>query len=347
MKKRILIGTLLVFASLALVIGISGCELTLVLFSDIDGKVVNAKASGSSDSWWTDGTYSTYGLEVGLYPENSTGTGFSSTAADTDTVDSTGWYDLGNVSPGRYKLTGTGDSANADWIFVPRIVTLSGSGTVLPTLIAYPNPSGIHDTDVLLFVSWENVNHDLDAYLSYDEDQTDGGRSQISRWNTSSITRDINFYRDIQEAPTTPASYPRVETIIIDSFSKGGPKNDSTAIDPDAIPWNQMRFYVDCYNYAEDSITLTGEEGASPSAWGQVDVMYGNTHYGSWELPYNTAEEVLWVVTIDSVDDDVIDGNFDTNHDYFWIYSAGNANYDIKSTMGSNEGIAIPVTDIN
>ncbi len=336
MKKRILIGTLIVFAAVALVVVFSGCELTLVLFSNISGKVVNAKAPGSESDWWNYGGYSTEGIVVGIYPENSAGTGFSDDAEDTDTVDSTGRYYLGSVEPGRYKIEGTKASSNDDWIIVPRIVTLSGSGMDLPPLIAYPNPTGEADNDLLIFLSWESTDHDLDAHLTYATLADGSTRSDVYWDSQTSSVGNIELERDIREAPATDASYPRVETIIVRDAPYTDDENSGTIYDMDNIPTNQLRFYVDCNNYEDLSITGDTEQGHA-SAWGQVDVMYGSDHYGTWVLPYNTNEDTLWVVTIDAGPSNA-----------YTIYSAGNVIYDnIKSITGNTEVMtAVPVDEI-
>jgi len=313
MKKQILIGTLLVFASLALVIGISGCDLVLYLSTDIDGRVVNAKEEGTEDEWWkyTATGDTLEGATVQLFRENSSGTGFETTAYQTGTIESDGTYDMFNVPTGRYKLSGT----KSEWIFVPRVITISGADATLPDLIAYPNPGGVANSSVIIFLSWENLDHDLDAHLTY----WNGSERDDVNANPAKLTGDggnLQLERDVQDPPDTDEDFPRVETIIIRDFTTTGQKNDADSSNLSSPPENQLRFYAHCYDAAADETSLTGEEGVTPSAWGQVDVMYGQLHYGTWVLPYNTAEETLWVVSIDALDGGT-----------FWIYSSNNANY--------------------
>ncbi len=340
MKKRILIGTLLVFASLALVIGISGCDLVLYLSTDIDGRVVNAKEEGTEDEWWkyTATGDTLEGATVQLFRENSSGTGFETTAYQTGTIESDGTYDMFNVPTGRYKLSGT----KSEWIFVPRVITISGADATLPDLIAYPNPGGVVDNSIIIVLSWENLDHDLDAHLSYSVNGA-GTRDVLNVDNPTAYSGNLLFERDVTDS--TNASYPRVETILVSDHDFPGSRNDTDFTALSNPPDNQLRYYVYCFNTATSGISLTGEDGVSASAWGQVDVMYGSTHYGSWELPYNTAEDQLWVVSIDAIDDPVGGGM-----DYFWIYSANNSNYvtppNFKGIGGEDGGIAVPVDAI-
>ena len=340
MKKRIILGTLLVLASVAVVIAFSGCDLVAYLTTDIDGRVVNAKADGTEDEWWKypSGSDTLEGATVQLFRENSSGTGFESTAYTTGTVGSSGTYSMLNVPTGRYKLSGT----KSGWIFVPRVITISGADAVLPDLIAYPNPGGVANNSIIILLSWENLDHDLDAHLSYSTVSDGSTRDVLNVVTPSAYDGGLVFERDVTDE--TNSSFPRVETILVSDHDYPGSKNDTDINALSAPPANQLRYYAYCFNTADSGISLTGEDGVSASAWGQVDVMYGSTHYGSWTLPYNTSEDQLWVLNIDAIDDGF------GNVDYFWIYSANNANYstppNFRSLDFSETGVAVPVDEI-
>jgi len=323
MKKKATRRSLIFSIVLVIALSFTGCEAFLeylaeeMLLTDVNGYVLDARAEAGATDWWVaDAT-------VQAYAES--GTGFSATAAASAAVGSDGSYRLLNLPAGKYKITGTA----AGYTFVPRYVDLSGDEMDLPPLIAYQSTSEA----VVILVSWENTAIDVGGYLSYDDGTTrhfigpEEGASYIDGTNTY-----ISLDRSVSE--TDASSVPRVESITVYDFPFQGDPTDDIAVDPDMLPSHQMRYYVRIDN-ASEVLSLTGWDGNQGAAFAQVDIMYNNEHLGVWELPYNTAETVLHVATIERLSDTC---------DYrFWIYSAGNANYGLR---GLGENLVVPVDAI-
>ncbi|MBN2049945.1 MAG: hypothetical protein JW760_05820 [Spirochaetales bacterium] len=316
MKAKTTRRILVFLMALLMVVSFTSCEAFILwmaeelLLTDITGKAVNAQATGAETEWWLSGTDSLSGAAISLYAEAADG-GFSSAASYTGYLGSTGAYTIYDIAPGRYKISGelTG------WTFVPRYADIDGDDMVIPDLIAYRSVNN----EVLIFVSWEDTSIDVDGILSYDTDTSPGGRSFITT-STPSYPGYINLDRSV--AIPSDTSIPRVETISIADYPNPDVAHYDIAYDPDLLPYNQMRYYVK----ANGTASLTGVDDGSNStkaAYAQVDVMYNAVHYGVWELPYNTLEDVLHVVTIDAVDEG--------SSVSFTIYSAGNAGYGVRS----------------
>ncbi len=328
MKKKA-IGRILIFSIvLAIALSFTGCEAFLeflaeeMLLTDVNGYVLDARAEAGATEWWV--------ADATVTAHAESGTGFSATAAASAIVDSDGSYRLLNLPAGKYKITGEA----AGYTFVPRYVDLSGDEMDLPPLIAYQSTSEA----VVILVSWENTSIDVGGYLSYDDydDELDDrfliGPNEGTSYAEGS-TNYINLDRSVSE--TDAPSVPRVESITVYDFPFAGAPTDDIAVDPEMLPSHQLRYYVRIDN-PSDTLSLTGWDGNEGAAFAQVDIMYNNEHLGVWELPYNTAETVLHVATIERLSD--------TEYDYrFWIYSAGNANYGLR---GLGENLVVPVDNI-
>ena len=322
-KKKITL-----FATLAvLLLFIIGCEISVddgtitFTLSSYTGKAVNVKAAGTTESYWkVSDTVTLEGAVVSIYAYDSSTGAYSTAAADTKTatVSSTGTFTFSSLEPNMYKLT----AVKTGWTFVPRYIEISGSGTEFPDLLAYPTANA---GQITLIASWNDTDIDVDAILTYGEingttqdwstvagvqNPDPGERTKIYQGavgSTSGIKLDRDIYSAVYGDPTsttdkTPVGIPRVETITI--------YNSDWLTDGDVL-----FFYIDSYWDSEEGITnpaaipyqsLTGEEGAYASAYAQVDVMYGTTHYGTWVLPWNTSEDTLKILAIDyntAVDD--------------------------------------------
>ncbi|MBI9106858.1 MAG: hypothetical protein JEZ04_08935 [Spirochaetales bacterium] len=316
-KKKITL-----FAAISvLVLFLASCDELTITFtlSDYTGKAVNVKAAGTTESYWkVSDAVTLESALVSLYAYDSTTGGYSATAAKSATVSSTGSFTFTALEPNMYKLT----AVKTGWTFVPRYIEISGSGADFPDLLAYPS---VNAGQITLIASWSDTDIDVDAILTYGEingttqdwtavagvqNPDPGERTKIYQDAVGSIDG-IKLDRDIYSAtygdPTsitdkTDAAIPRVETITI--------YNSDWLTDGDVL-----FFYLDSYWDSEEGITnptaipyqsLTGEEGTYVSAYAQVDVMYGITHYGTWVLPWNTSEDTLKILTIDyntAVDD--------------------------------------------
>jgi len=337
MKKRKKIKNLLIAVlAILIVLSFSSCEAFILylaeelLLTDISGGVVNARSTTSDTDWFTSSSDTLVDATIYAYPES--GTGFAASTDYQGTVESDGSWYIYDLAPGRYKITGE----KTGWTFVPRYVDVDGDDMVIPDIIAYED-----DPDaVVILVSWENRDIDVDGYLSY-FNGTD--RSSVGPTTDASYSSHILLDREI--TGTYLETDPLVVTISIhdiETFPDKGSPTDEIPIDPDFAPDHQMRYYVEIADGSAETLSLTGYEGYAEAAFAQVDIMYNSEHYGSWELPYNTAENILHVLTVEAIDH-TIDGNADTTADYFWIYSAGNANYGIR---GLDYNVAIPVSEI-
>lgn len=299
--------------------------LTEVFFTDVRGDVVNAMADASSTEYWKeDADTDLVGATISFYRRSSDGT-YSTSAASTTTVSTTGSFGITDLLMGEYKISGE----KTGWVFVPRYVNISGEDMDLPPVIAYPSQG--NDTAVIL-LSWEDTGLDLDAILTYYDGS---GRDYIGYLdsytettnnltlqgitannfqdgNAANTTCPITRPRDIQAG--TSATIPRVETIIIPWSDSATYLGDINGVDPavtdilpetNGVPGNQLKLYVNCYNSSE--LSLTGiDEGLltdEPFSNAQVDIMYtdidGNTaHYGGASVPWNTGSNILEMAEI-------------------------------------------------
>jgi hypothetical protein len=233
-------------------------------------------------------------------------------------VDSTGGYSIPNVEDGRYKLTGS----KSGWTFVPQIVDVTGFDSQMPTLIAYPEESSL--TTLTIIVSWENINYDLDLHAAIGSPYEEVYYNNPS-YSTVTLDRDVTSpYNDAK----TSEDIPRVETITVTGTptiiegNEGSTPNDS----------NTVRFFVNSYGRFDSSgglsSSMTGDEYKDiPSAYATVYAMRGNDHYGTWELPYNTAEDTLHVITM----------HFDAVGQYLILTANGTSDNTIKSLDGGGQ----------
>ncbi len=321
-KKKAIFSIALILVTAAIVFIVSGCEITFT-FYDYSGTAVNVKSEGDSDFYWKDGSYTLAGATVELYAYDSSNGTFSSTADYTATVSTSGSFTFYSLPSGQYLLNGS-DSTNY-WTFVPRFIEASGSSGDFPDLFAYPAAGAGVFT---IITSWENAAIDVDSILTYgaeadsaiqDWDSLDvnptGVRSKIysgARGSTSGIYLDRDVYSSTYGPKKTSSTIPRVETISI--YSGATEWLDNLDV---------LYFYVDSYwDDEEDEISgydtvpyqsLTGLIGEYPSPMAQVDVMFGEEHYGTWILPWNTDEDTLKVLRLD-----YSSGNL-------YVASAGNA----------------------
>ncbi len=322
-KKKAIFSTALILVIAAIIFIATACDIYFYYY-DYSGVAVNVKSEGDSTTYWKDGDYTLAGASAKLFAYNSDNGTFSSTADYTAEVSSSGSFTFSQIPTGKYLLTGSDSSSY--WTFVPRFIEISGDGGALPDLFAYPAA----DAGVFTIItSWENAAIDVDSILTYGEsdgsttdDWTDalknpatGHRTKIysgARGSTDGIYLDRDVYSSTYGPETTSSTIPRVETISIYS-------GVTSWLDIADV----MYFYVDSYwDDEEDEISgydtvpyqsLTGLTGEYASAFAQVDVMYGNEHYGTWVLPWNSAEDTLQVLRLDYNGTDLI------------VASAGNA----------------------
>ncbi|HAK44403.1 MAG TPA: hypothetical protein DCO79_00555 [Spirochaeta sp.] len=275
----------------ALIVLLTAAECTIgecsITWNDYEAHAVNVKYT-DADAYWKDaGSLSLANTSISLYAYNATDGSYSTTAYATTSVATDGSFSFFSPEPNRYKLTGTYDTtANADWIFVPQYVEITNSGASAKDLYAFP-ASGAGAYTVI--ASWETTDKDVDLSLTYGPDidviatpwTTGNGLAAFDeRFHVyyNGPGENDQLYHDTDVRDTAAADVPRVETMSV--YSSGW------LADNDVI-----RFYLDVYN---DDI-LTGLEDSEPSSFAQVDLMQGSTHYGTWYIPWNTAENTLEV----------------------------------------------------
>ena len=302
-------------AFIAMIVFLTGAECSIggcsVTFNDYTGKAVNVKAAATSDFWKANDTLTLTGATVKLIPLDENGAYTDGSNTISTTVDANGEFDFLSLYPNRYKLTGEWSG----WTFVPRYVEVTGDGMQFPDLLAYLSSAAVAG-EVTIITSWQNTAIDIDSILTYGgdndvlpnnwsdtatiKDPEPGSRTKIDAQYAGS-TEGIKHDRDIKSSTMNTANYdptdadvPRVETITF--------YTDAWLDDNDVA-----YFYVDSYFDEEctdpeistaDYQTITGWEGNYDSAYAQVDVMIGTEHFGTWVLPWNTAEDTLKVVRI-------------------------------------------------
>lgn len=263
------------FAIVALIaiVALAGCPL---MFS-VSGKVVNVRASGTQTEYWK-GSTTLEGATITFRPLAG-----DKTDPITGTVGADGTFIVDSIPNGRYEVTGT----QSGWVFIPRIVDVTGVFADIPPLLAYESAS-ISPTDILIMVEWTNLNHDVDSYIIRDNDNLpDEVMTPVVGYNWGAGTyytdgaNKVFLERDVTTA--TPSSIPRVETVRI----TGNNQNPEF-----------LRYYIRLYTAGG---SLTGEPGKAPSD-ATVYVMQGTTHMGTFPIAYNTAEQTLGVVTLQLTD---------------------------------------------
>jgi len=277
MKKIVRIGAIALIAFAA--IGVMSCDFVSFIIASVSGSAVNALADGDAVEFYKGANNTTLvGATITLTNQSTTGADASGTVA------SDGTFTLFNVEPGRYILSGQ----HTGWTFVPRLVDITGFMTTLPTVIAYPN---VGAEGILLLVEWENMDYDVDSYMVRDDDpsftDSDSNYTKVAGYITSypygyedDPEDKVVLERDV--TATDPDSIPRVETIRV-----YGPVATGTT--------EYLRYYLRLFN--QSSAYLTGLDSIE-AAGATVFVMQGDTHLGTFPIAYNTAEQVLNVVTM-------------------------------------------------
>lgn len=343
---------LLMGISIVILMGATECTCSFE-FDDYYGKAVNVKTEGSDTDYWKEGdTLTLEGAIVKLIPLDADGSYSDGINTITSNVDSSGDFVFTALIPNRYKLTGNKNG----WTFVPRYIDIAG-GMAFPDLLAYPTTDA---GEITLITSWENEAIDVDMILTYGPDPFAGNvysdSFTVSKWSITNnnpvgaterikiqadgaagSTDGIMINRDITSATLGPDSYrtaagiPRVETITFYSGYEDW-------LDDGDVAYLYIDSFLDEESdrpYGDDEYqSLTGEEGFYASAYIQVDVMTGTTHFGTWVLPWNTSEDTLRVVRIDynTATNDPITGTYK-----YMIGSAYNADVQYSGTTGDTD----------
>ncbi len=304
-------------------LGISGCD--WLVGSLVGGNAVNVFAEGSTAEFWKSG-FTSESLEGAVITlTNIDDPSFSTTTS----VDSEGYFSVGGLEAGRYRVTGSKN----EWVFVPREVFIGGTFATIPDMYAYP-ASQAGDVNVIL--SWTEKSYDLDLLATVGGVDrvatgatlvgTPAGRSNptpVENYVGNGITLELE--RDVQI--TTASDVPRVEAMKL--------KSQSTVGFP-AAPL-EIRFYADYFNSGtpgstsgqngDDSLTglLDGSPGEHEPAYAQMHVMFGDEWFGTWTIPINSFEETLHILNIDVVDN--------AGPDNITVSSAGNYGDDIYRSI--------------
>ncbi|WP_028974462.1 beta-sandwich domain-containing protein [Spirochaeta cellobiosiphila] len=328
----------IIFLSMAIIIGlISSCQVTVTETAnyDVSGNVVNAEVATTSSYYY--GMSSTR-VKLTRYEDGV----LRSYSTYTTYLSSGGSYTFNGVENGTYKLTGE----LSGYTFVPMYVDITGSNTILPDLIGYQTPS--NSTDILIFLQWDNTDYDLDLKLSAPSGASSrtvvesSSPSQTSGSANLSLKRDVKAPYDLTGSKEgyngTSSSEPRVETIRI----SGTPYYNSSAGDVNGVPQDEVRIYIDSYGRLKSDGTfdtnnqyITGlTDNSIPAADARLFIMQGSTLYGTWEVPFDTAETTLHVASIKYAAGQVL------------IYSAGNissvnADENKNAVYGINKGVRI------
>ncbi len=298
---------------------LTGCTINITdPYVDYTANAVNIKTANITDGFYKDSSLgiTLVGTTISLYAYNSTTGAYSSTAAATATVGAGGSFTFTAPEPNRYKLT----AIAADWIFIPQYIEITNNGALAKDLYAYPKDGAGEYT---IIASWENEQIDVDLTLTYGDEAA----SATSPWTSGDTTADTDRLRiyyngrgstdgtgislDMDVSPDDPASVSRVETISL--------HDASWLYNGDTI-----KIYLDTPVSGD---VLTGLEASTPypSAYAQVDMMYYNSstdtseHYGTWFIPWNTAETTIQVMQI------VYTYNPPTDNGTYTISSANNA----------------------
>ena len=325
MKFQLAMKALTLLFAVLFSLSLTGCENSFLFpaaedtRSDISGIVVNAQSEGETETWWLSGTDSLEGASIKVYAKSST-VGFSSIPEEhTGTVDDSGTYCIHDLDPGRYKICGELEG----WTFIPRYLVIEGDDITASDLIAFRSV----ENAVIILLSWVDESFDVDGLLSYDDtdDGDNSNRNIISIDNPS-----YSPYLSLDRSVASDSEMPLIESISISSFPHKGLNWKDTAIDADDIPVNQLRYYVTATGTDGSLTGVDDGENSENAAYAQIDVMYNDSHCGVWEVAYNTGETTLHVLTIDALTDDT-----------FSIYSAGNADYGIKSIITGNSFVPV------
>jgi hypothetical protein len=307
------LGKIIAGAGLLLALfGLTGCDWFVEALLSVEGDVVNAKQSGDKSDYWKSSSGTLEGATVKLYKVDAS-YNVSGDVYKSAEVDSTGGYSIPNVEDGRYKLTGS----KSGWTFVPQIVDVTGFVSLMPTLIAYPEES---TNTLTIIVSWENINYDVDLHAMVGDPSPGEVNYSNDQYETVTLDRDVTTpYNNGTDGDPTDKEIPRVETITVSS--------EPSKISPNEDPINSatIRFYVNSFGrFDSDGTSLTSaltgyEPDNIPSAYVTVYAMKGNEHYGTWELPYNTYENTLKVITM----------HFD-DPGHYYLFTAG-SEYDVTN----------------
>lgn len=278
MKKIVRIGAIALIAFAA--IGVMSCDWIVSL--PVEGNVVNARAEKTATDWYKDKASGTT-----LVGAVVTFTNLSDNSTTTATVDSTGKYYV-SLSAGKYSMTGK----QTGWVFVPRVVELSGFLNTIPDFLAYVNPG---NDKILLITEWQERTIDVDMHTVIDDNDYDSldpdtitpeDVIDTVRFNTGyTDLHNVKLERDITSTELA-AGLPAVETVLIS-----------------ANPFTDTRGWLRLYLHAWTDPTgnLTGNSYASTpvkDAKATVHVMMGEEHYGTFRIATETQEEAICVLKI-------------------------------------------------
>lgn len=263
--------TILTVALVALAaVALSGCGDMLDFFAAPTLTVINARTGDGIG-----------GATITLTPISGEDGATTVTATST----SSGYVNFGNVTYGKYTVSGT----LSGYAFVPRTVEVNGYAVTLPDLLGYVSPGA---DQILLITQWDNENIDVDVQLVVDTVNTDTLLPDSS--TTAVLLGPLTASNDtmtglILENDTTVAEMasglPAVETIRISS---------NPFADSDNVGW--LRLYLYAYNVAGG---LTGNSAvAIKEAGALVHVMQGTTHLGTFKVATETEETMICVAKI-------------------------------------------------
>ncbi|MBU0934569.1 MAG: hypothetical protein KKI09_11900 [Spirochaetes bacterium] len=304
MKKTTKV-TIIVLAVL-LAFSMSACEWLFGVAMSVNGTAVNVMAESTSvatEEYWKG--ESTTGQAITLTGATVSLTPIAGGAALTGEVMSDGSWIITDISTGRYIMSGS----KSGWTFIPTEVEVSGLfQDVTEELLAYPTQS---DQTILLIAKWKNRKIDVDSYLVIDNDEDMAASTYTVGYSQpqypASGTATVSLDRDVRFDPVTDTvvnSEQAVETIRIIS-------------NPFGAGSGYLRYYLDAYGYYDSGLvadngyvssggivkggTLTGNPDATTfkeRAEARVYIMQGDTLFGTWPLPVDTAEATLGILRI-------------------------------------------------
>ncbi len=300
MKKIVRLSAIVAIA--LAVLSMASCDFLTAITMSVSGKAVNvmAEITTASDEYWKG--QSSAGAAVSLEGATITLTSLKTgdSTSFTATVSSTGLWVITGIEGGKYRIEGEQDG----WTFIPMDVEVSGFlSEVTADVLAYPTPSG---SPIMLIVRWMNPLIDIDSHLVIDSDSVLPSSNVVYWNNPSNLTPNpgtVTLDRDVKFPTTTSTTlngYP-VETIRINA----NPFDVNSAYD------GQLRYYLESFSYLSGTTqqttntTLTGDPTASYTdrAEATVYVMQGTDHFGTWNMPIDTAEKTLGVIKIDVTGD--------------------------------------------
>lgn len=278
MKKTFKIAVLLV-VSLMFLFSVS-CELLLGILFSVSGNVVNVKATASgSQVTAKDGTTTLTGTTVTFTNVKD------ASKTKTATVGSDGSYSLTDLSQGKYRIS----ASKTGWTFIP-IEEFDNNGLVAtaPDLLAFPTSEAGTLTAVM---QWQNRTRDVDFHMTWGTEVNNNpnhlyyatNNVAYSGADTVSFTGGTaNLDRDVTKA-------------ALDANSKLVAAESITLTATATIGTVDFRFFLHDYGQASG---LTGLLPNIQPAGAKVHLFKGTEHYGSWTVPFNTAEQTLRIFKI-------------------------------------------------